>query len=63
MENCSMESVEVVYQIKGDERKPVHDIYFKNLNVGRVTGFRSNVVNAFDVFEENIVCDEIPAEQ
>lgn len=58
MEDCEMKRADAIYEIKGDARKPVHDIYLKNLKVGLVRKFINKSSNTFNVRTENVTYDK-----
>ncbi len=57
MENCTLDRTDAIYEIKGDARLPVHDIYLKDLHVGFVRQFVNRSENTFSVFTENVKYD------
>ncbi|MCD8302804.1 MAG: glycoside hydrolase family 28 protein [Prevotellaceae bacterium] len=55
MDSVYCERTEAIYDLKGDERLPIRDVEIRNVSVGEVTKFVSNVKNAENVVEENVV--------
>ncbi len=58
MENCTIERTDAIYEINGDARLPVHDIYLKDLKVGFVRKFINRSSNTFDIFTQNVTYDK-----
>lgn len=58
MENCELKRTDAIYEIKGDARLPIHDIFLKNLKVGLVYKFINKSSNCFNVRSENITYDK-----
>lgn len=58
MENCEMQRADAIYEIKGDARKPIRDIYLKNLKVGLVHKFINKSSNTFNIVTENVTYDK-----
>ncbi len=54
MENVRCERTEAILDLKGDARCPIEEVTLKNVEVGTVTQFVRNVVNAENVTEENV---------
>lgn len=54
MEDCEIQRTDGIIEIKGDARKPVRDIYLKNLKIGRVNKFLNAVTNAFNIVTQRI---------
>lgn len=57
MENCNIKRTDAIYEIKGDARKPIRDIYLRNINVGTVHKFINKSSNTFNVVSENMHYD------
>lgn len=62
MSNIKCESARGIIDLKGDERLPIKNVELRNIHVGRVADFISEVKNAENVVEENITYDEIDPE-
>ena len=58
MEDCEIESTDAIFEIAGDVRKPVHDVYLRNLRIGKVKEFVNRVVNGLNVVTEGVVVEE-----
>ncbi len=58
MEDVACERTEAIYDLKGDERLPIRDVTLRNVNVGEVTKFVRNKVNAEDIVEDNVIYNE-----
>ena len=58
MEDCEMKRADAIYEIKGDARKPIRDIYLKNLKVGLAHKFINKSSNTFNIHTENITYDK-----
>ncbi len=54
MEDVTCKRTQVIYDLKGDARRPIREVELKNITVGEVTDFVKRVVNAEQVSEENI---------
>lgn len=54
MEDCEIDRTDAIYEVKGDARNPVHDIFLKNLKIGNVHKFISKSSNAFNVVSDNV---------
>ena len=54
MEDCEIDRTDAIYEVKGDVRNPVHDIFLKNLKIGTVHKFISKSSNAFNVVSDNV---------
>ena len=55
MDSIFCERTEMIYDFKGDERKPIRDISLRNIFVKEVTVAEGNTVNAEDIKVENLV--------
>ena len=58
MDSVTCDRTQAVYDFKGDARHPIKNEEKRNVNVGEVTKFVKNVVNAENVVEENIIYKE-----
>ncbi len=58
MEDCTMDRADAVYEIKGDARLPVRDIFLKNLRISLVRKFLNRSTNTFNVKAENVTYDK-----
>lgn len=54
MENCEIGRTDAIYEIKGDARLPVRDIYLKDLKAGLVYRFVNKSENTFNVYTDNV---------
>lgn len=54
MEDCSIERTDAIYEVKGDARNPIRDIYLKNLRIGLVHKFLNKSSNAFNIKSDNV---------
>lgn len=58
MNNVTCESVDVVYDLKGDDRLPIKNVEIKNVSVKKVNKFYNNVHNVINLKEENVTYTE-----
>lgn len=58
MEDCHIQSTDAIYEIKGDARNPIRDIYLKNLKVGLVHKFINRSSNTFNIHTDNVTYDK-----
>lgn len=57
MEDCSIDRCDAIYDIKGDPRKPIRNVFLKNLHIGKVWKFIDDAKNCFNVYTDNIKYD------
>lgn len=49
MQNCEVKRCDAIYEIKGDARKPVRNIFLENLKTGKIWKFVNAATNAINV--------------
>ena len=58
MEDCEIERTDAIYEIKGDARNTIHDIYLKNIKAGLVYKFINTSSNTLNIRTENVNYDK-----
>lgn len=58
MNNVTCESVDAVYDLKGDDRLPIKNVEIRNIKVKKVNKFFNHVHNVINLKEENVIYSE-----
>jgi len=59
MNNVKSESVDAIYEIKGNEQLPVKNVQLKNIQVEKVNKFVNKANNVQDLFVDNVTYSEL----
>lgn len=59
LKNVECESTDVIYELKGDAKKPVKNVFIEDVHVNKVKDFVKKVSNAEGVQEKNVTYDSV----